>query len=315
MSSVEGNTVVYFHRGCADGRVAAALLAAHLGPDARVQSASASMSGFEYPPAGTDTAFFVDLCPTEDMLPRLAQCAREVVILDHHLSSRDLCARLAGRPGFRVHHHMDLCGAQVVDTHYPRAAHPRAAHPRAAGPAHARVSAAIAAVATYDLWLDPSDDVFRFKAGVDLLWARATVDGAPTTAAQCRAFLAALAETPHAEVVALGAPALAAVEAEYRACTPFPARFAPAAGWDGGARALAVRAQSNASILGHWLLRDYPEEVAVLLWPARDGVQRASLRSRTLCIPDALPWARGHAHACAGRLPADVAERLRRDSI
>ena len=136
-----------------------------------------------------------------------------------------------------------------------------------------------------------------------------------TTASQCRAFLAALAETPHAEVVALGAPALAAVEAEYRACTPFPARFAPAAGWDGGARALAVRAQSNASILGHWLLRDYPEEVAVLLWPARDGVQRASLRSRTLCIPDALPWARGHAHACAGRLPADVAERLRRDSI
>src|SRR3989338_6125513 len=39
---------------------------------------------------------------------------------------------------------------------------------------------------------------------------------------------------------------------------------------------------------------------------AGGGRVRASLRSRALCIPDALPWARGHAQACAGEVPPDV---------
>ena len=75
--------MVYFHWNCSDGRVAASLLVAHLlkqGAAPHVRSASASMHRFEYPPAGTDTVYFVDLCPQIDMVERLEAWARRIMI-------------------------------------------------------------------------------------------------------------------------------------------------------------------------------------------------------------------------------------------
>src|SRR3989338_3760480 len=184
-----GGTVIYFHRGCTDGRVAAALLVAHLRAHGvrglHVQAACATMARFAYPPADTDAIYFVDLCPTEAMVPQLERCAARLVVLDHHLSAAPTCAALAARPRWTVHHHMDPCGAQVVDAHCPRA------RPGMFAP----LDTALALVAAYDLWRDPDDRVFRFQAGADVLWARATLRG-PTTPDECVFFLRALAGPP-----------------------------------------------------------------------------------------------------------------------
>ncbi len=292
-STGDARRVVYFHRGCTDGHVAAALFVAHADhADFDVCAAYPSLAGFVCPPPGS-TAVFVDLCPDAAVAAELRRRRVRVHVYDHHLSSRDVCAGAAFE---RAQHHMNLCGAQVVDTFFPRAP----------GPAYEATTRKLAAVAAYDLWLDPDDDAFRFQEGVRVLWARATTRGAPTTADQCRAFLAAFAAAPYADIVALGAPALAEIEAEYRACAPHVLRLAPPGApgaWDGTARAVALGPRSNVSVLLHWLLRDHPEEVAAGVWPAADGPARVSLRSRALCLPDALPWARGHAHACGGVLP------------
>src|SRR3989338_4469799 len=159
-----GGTVIYFHRGCTDGRVAAALLVAHLRAHGvrglHVQAACATMARFAYPPADTDAIYFVDLCPTEAMVPQLE----------------------------------------------------RGAAPR----------------------------LSRAGGGGGGGWPRATLRG-PTTPDECVFFLRALADTPAADVAALGAARHAAAAAEYAAAAPY-----------------------------------------------------------------ALPWARGHAQACAGEVPPDV---------
>src|SRR3989338_4064917 len=137
-------------------------------------------------------------------------------------------AARAARPRWTVHHHMDLCGAQVVDAHYPRA------RPGMFAP----LDTALALVAAYDLWRDPDDRVFRFQAGADVLWARATLRG-PTTPHECVFFLRALADTPAADVAALGAARHAAAAAEYAAAAPYALRLAaPTAAWDGAAVAI-----------------------------------------------------------------------------
>src|SRR3989338_4223649 len=259
-----GGTVIYFPRGCPDGRVAAALLVAHLRAHGvrglHVQAACATMARFAYPPADTDAIYFVDLCPTEAMVPQLERCAARLVVLDHHLSAAPTCAALAARPRWTVHHHMDLCGAQVVDAHYPRA------RPGMFAP----LDTALALVAAYDLWRDPDDRVFRFQAGADVLWARATLRG-PTTPDECVFFLRALADTPAADVAALGAARRGAAAAprgagaparraaECAAAAPYALRLAaPTAAWDGAAVAIDLGARANASVLCHWLLRDHP---------------------------------------------------------
>src|SRR3989338_7593984 len=219
-----GGTVIYFHRGCTDGRVAAALLVAHLRAHGvrglHVQAACATMARFAYPPADTDAIYFVDLCPTEAMVPQLERCAARLVVLDHHLSAAPTCAALAARPRWSVRHHRVLGGAQVDDAHYPRA------RPGMFAP----LDTALALVAAYDLWRDPDDRVFRFQAGADVLWARATLRG-PTTPDECVFFLRALADPPAADVAALGAAPHA--PAAGRAGPPPPGPGA-AGGWGAG---------------------------------------------------------------------------------
>lgn len=307
-----GGTVVYFHWNCSDGRVAAALLVTHLlaqGAAPHVRSASASMHRFEYPPAGTDTVYFVDLCPQIDMVERLEACARRIVVLDHHVSARATAAHVAARPQWAVHVHADLCGAQVVDR----------AFPRDRGGRLAALDAALAYVADYDLWRRPDDDVFRFNEGLGVLWRACTTRGAPTTARECAHFLHALAQTPCADVVAMGAPAHAAVVADYARRPPFVIRLAPpTAAWDGTAVGVALDRGCNATLLCHWLLRDFPgAEVAVGLWPPGGAGRKVSMRARTLCLPRSadtphghLAWAFGHAQACGGTLPPGAAETI-----
>lgn len=309
----DGGTVVYFHWNCSDGRVAAALLVVHLlkqgAAHLRVRSAGASLDRFEDPPAGTHTVYFVDLCPRIDMVPRLEAAARRIVVLDHHLSARATAAHVAARPQWTVHLHPELCGAQVVDRVFPRDR----------GGRLAPLDAALACVADYDLWRRPADDVFCFEAGLGALWRACTTRGAPTTAGECAQFLFALAQTPCAEVAAMGAPLHAAVAADYARRPPFAVQLAPpSAAWDGAAVGVELDRGCNATLLCHWLLRDFPDaEVAVGLWPARGGARKVSMRARTICLPKSaetphghLAWAFGHAQACGGTLPPGVAETI-----
>lgn len=313
----DSGAVVYFHCNCADGRVAASLLVAHLlrtgAPNLQVHSASASMSNFKYPPADTSVIYFVDLCPRIDMVARLEACARRLVVLDHHLSARATAAYVAARPKWTVHLHMDLCGAQVVDRVFPRVP----------GGRLAGLDDALAYVADYDLWRRPDEDVFRFHAGLGALWHECTIRGVPTDVGNCVHFIASLAETPCAEIAARGAPLHAAVVADYKRRAPFVVHLAPPTpAWDGVAVGVELASGCNPTLLCHWLLRDFPgAEVAVGLWPpgGRDdpAPRRVSMRSRTICLPKSaetpaghLEWAFGHAHACGGALPPSALETI-----
>jgi len=295
-------SVIYYHHDCTDGRVAASMLSKHLtnaGTKALlIRSASANMSRFDLPPPGTGTVYFVDLCPTEPLVEEIERRARYVVILDHHMSSVPLCERLRTRGRWTIRHHLDMCGAQIVDKYYPR----QQATPN--------LDAALEAVAAFDLWLDPVDDVFCFKFGTDSLWRRVVEVDEAATYSQCNAFWDALASTSYDEVVALGKPALALVKAEYDACQPFRLQFDATPAWDGRAVAIMLKSNSNPSILGHWLLAEHREEVMIGVWPERSGAHAASLRSRTLCIPSTLPWAKGHSCACGGILPEGILPQL-----
>ena len=294
--------VIYFHHDCPDGRFSAALLSTHLSNGGAevliVRSASASMARFEMPPQGTGTVYFVDLCPTEAMVDKIERCARHIVVLDHHMSSEALCKSLCGRPGWTIHYHNDMCGAQIVDKYYPRAR------------TTPQMDAALKAISSYDLWLDPVDEVFCFKFGTDVLWNRVVDSDETATAVQCNRFWDALNTTSYEDVVALGAPAMALVKAEYAECVPFYLQFASTDEWNGRAIAIRLKRTSNPSILGHWLLASHPEEVMVGVWPDRGGSYAASLRSRTLCIPSTLPWAKGHSCACGGMLPDTILSQL-----
>lgn len=263
-----------------------------------VRSASANMSRFDPPPTGTEIVYFVDLCPIEPIVEEIEYRARKVVVLDHHMSSAPLCERLRTRGGWTIHHHLDMCGAQIVDKYYPR----QTATPY--------LDTALEAVAAFDLWLDPVDDVFCFKFGADLLWRSVVEADDAATAAQCSAFWDVLSSTPYDEVVALGKPALALVKSEYDECKPFRLQFDATSAWDGRAVAIMLKSNSNPSILGHWLLAEHREEVMIGVWPERNGKHAASLRSRTLCIPSTLPWAKGHSCACGGVLPEGIRPQL-----
>lgn len=309
----DGGTTVYFHWNCNDGHVALGLLVAHLLQQRtrglRVQSVTASMRRFVYPPAGTDTAYFVDLCPRPDMVARLEECAQRIVVLDHHISARDTAARAEGRPQWTFHLHMDACGAQIVERVFPRARDGWLSS----------IDRALEYVADYDLWRRADDDVFCFKTGLELMWFGCTMQNTPTTPGECAAFMTALAATPCSDIVAAGRPKHDAAIRDYAARKPFAIRLAPpTAAWDGVAVGVELDSASNPSLLCHWLLRDFPDaEVAVGLYPARDGERRVSLRSRTLCLPRSagspegcLEWAFGHARACGGVLPPGAVETI-----
>ena len=116
----------FYHAGCPDGFGAAWAVWRHLGEDCR------------YVPRGHEDAVpiaslagawvaFVDIAPPNAALRELAEAAADLLVLDHHVSSRD---RYAGDPelvaavernGHRIHFDLSHCGSVLAWEHF----HPR----------------------------------------------------------------------------------------------------------------------------------------------------------------------------------------------
>jgi hypothetical protein len=217
--------VCFYHGGCPDGLGAAWAVRRAWGDAGR------------YEPRGHDdelplaelrgaTVAFVDMAPANGALRALAQVASHVLVLDHHVSSRD---RLQADPalgadlrsgGHRVHFDLEHSGAVLAWRHFH---------------GEAPLPALLAYVEDQDLWrfeLPRSREVNAAVAAQPLrfdVWDR-------------------LADTPVEQLAEEGVPLLRAQRAEVAR-----ALAAAAPVWIGGLRLEAVNAVSHRAQIGHEL--------------------------------------------------------------
>jgi oligoribonuclease NrnB/cAMP/cGMP phosphodiesterase (DHH superfamily) len=134
--------ICFFHAGCPDGFGAAWAVQAAWGAEGRYEPRG---HDDELPIAALRGAIvaFVDMAPRNSALRALSQVAAEVVVLDHHVSSRDrfegdvgLATELRGR-GHVVHFDLEHSGAVLAWRHF---------HP------HEPVPDLLAYVEDQDLW-------------------------------------------------------------------------------------------------------------------------------------------------------------------
>lgn len=115
--------VCFFHAGCPDGFGAAWAVRGAWGADARYEP-SGHDDELPLPSLAGATVAFVDLVPRNGPLRALAQVAAHVVVLDHHVSSRDrfesdaaLAAELRAR-GHHVQFDLQRSGAVLAWEHF-----------------------------------------------------------------------------------------------------------------------------------------------------------------------------------------------------
>jgi hypothetical protein len=217
--------VCFYHAGCPDGFGAAWAVRRAWGDAARYEARG---HDDELPLADLRgaTVAFVDMAPGNAPLRALAVVAERVIVLDHHVTSRDRLGRdpaLAEelrRGGHRVHFDLDHSGAVLAWRHF----HGDAPLPEL-----------LAYVEDQDLW--------RF----DLPRSR-EVNAAVTAAPRRFEAWDRLATTPVAQLADEGTPILRAqrVEVERALAAAQPV-------WIGGLRLEAVNAVSHRAQIGHEL--------------------------------------------------------------
>lgn len=283
-----GKSVIYFHRGCNDGRLAASLLVRSLvaggQPDIELRSLSPAMREFGDRACAADRAFFVDLFPPEELVETLENMYLSVTVVDHHATPAALRERLRGRARWDVTLDAGLCAAALVAKQFPC-------------PDVAKFARALRMADKYDRWIEPSDRVFAWMFASQILW-----DGLGperTDVARCLAYTDALAAATKESMRALGLPVFGPLKTMFRLQRPIVLRLAdPAPEWDGTAIAMVRNDALNPSIACHWMLQAHPgAEVALMIHVTQESGQtayRASVRSRTLDTTRFVPGARGH---------------------
>jgi oligoribonuclease NrnB/cAMP/cGMP phosphodiesterase (DHH superfamily) len=217
----------FFHAGCPDGFGAAWAVWRAWGARGRYRPCGHE-DGLDAREFAGAHVVFVDIAPDNATLHDLAEFAERVVVLDHHLSSRDrytadpgLAKRLSAGP-HRVHYDLDRSGAVLAWQHF---------HPDESTPMLLRY------VEDQDLWSWKLPQSREVNAAIASYRRNFEVwDG--------------LAARPIEELAAEGAPIARAnrVEVERMLKAAHPLRI-------GGGRAEAVNAQHHRSAIGHALAK------------------------------------------------------------
>lgn len=288
MFAEDNTSVIYFHRGCNDGRLAASLLARFItrttSDTIELRSLTPSMHDWMEQACVARRAYFVDLFPEEVLVATLEAKYEHIVVVDHHATPQELAARLQNSTQWTVHLDPSACGAALVARLFPLAD-------------AARWTLAVEMADKYDRWLEPTDDVFAWMFASQRLWN--DLGPEKTDLARCLRYTDALADATQESMRALGAPVFGPLNTMYRLQRPFAIRLAdPTPEWDGMAIAMVRNDLLNPSIACHWMLQANPRaEVALMISiDARkaDRVYVASVRSRTLDTTKHVPGAKGH---------------------
>ncbi len=122
--------VCFFHAGCPDGFGAAWAVWQAWGDDARYQPIGHDEVIAAEQHVG-DTVAFVDIAPPNPSMRELARAVDRLIVLDHHVSSRDrftrdprLAAELEAQ-GHEIHFDLTRSGAVLAWRHFHRAPVPR----------------------------------------------------------------------------------------------------------------------------------------------------------------------------------------------
>jgi hypothetical protein len=115
----------YFHAGCPDGFGAAWAVWRAWGGDARYL-ARGHEDAFDPRSHEGEVLVFVDIAPPPEALAELSELAAQLVVLDHHISTRDRFAACGGldaahaRRGHRIHFDLHHSGAVLAWNHFHR---------------------------------------------------------------------------------------------------------------------------------------------------------------------------------------------------
>jgi hypothetical protein len=288
MFAEDNTSVIYFHRGCNDGQLAAALLARflHETTSSRIElrSLAPSMTPWFEQACVARRAYFIDLFPNKALVEILECKYEHIVAINHYATFADLAARLRDSPKWTVHHDTSACAAALVARLFPL-------------PDVARWALALEMVDKYDRRLEPTDDVFAWMFASQLIWNGLGLE--KTDLARCLRYTDALADATLETMRALGAPVFGPLKTMYRLQRPFTLRLAdPTSEWDGMAIAMVRNNLLNPSIACHWMLQANPQaEVAPLISVENRGsgpLYVASVRSHTLDTTKHVPSAKGY---------------------
>lgn len=287
----DGLFIVYFHRGCNDGRLAGTLMARYLNARGKCEVAVCALSPrmdefYDYARRG-DHAVFVDLFPPQVLVNKLENMYKTITVLDHHASPAVLCATLRQRPKWNIMFDASMCGAALVAKYFPC-------------PDIEKFALAVEMTDKYDRWVEPTDEVFAWMFASQIMWDE--ISEGDGNVMHCVRYAEKLSGATVDSMRKIGEPMFGPLKTAYRRQRPFLLRLAePCAEWDGMAVAMMRTPALNPSIAGHWLLAEHPQvEVAVVIKVDQNAgatTYSASVRSRTLDTTRFVPGARGHPHA------------------
>jgi hypothetical protein len=331
MRRADYKTILYAHKGCNDGHVAAALCVLGLLKDGQPESSiqlqfvSAGLRDIKIPSRGSEVTFesgvispvrraiFVDLCPTDQHAQALEEYFDTILVYDHHRSAKDFVAQKTAHPKWQFNFGMHFCGSHLL---FDELLH-NGDEPIQIGDSEIDMEAigrVVQRTDEYDTWKAPTTHTFKFSIASNLIWGQCTVRGQRTTIPQLLEFIRRICTVSDAEVDALATPLWNALRFEWQTTARHLLQLPTKSGQSIEAVVWFGDGATNPSIGCHMMLEEDPAHSVCICVFRRieDGkiVWNASLRSRGIDLTAELDWARGHANACGGILPDALVEKL-----